>query len=282
MFSGFFWPGLASGNHWQLATVREREENQVTEESLWGLHKLALSLNRCYFSLVTWFPCIFTSSFGWPLTSFIHFCLEVVTALLLLVTNYHNILLVFFDSPHTSVIHLFVIHPPGMILIITECAFGFLLGPWMICSPTYYHGSVLFSQGHNTYTWFSPGLTQTGCLLAQSLCHIQNFVTPQAEALQAPQPLGFPRQEYWRQLPFPSPGYLPDSGVKPASLTLAGRFFTAETTGKPRRLYTRQQLQSHTLGSQVTHSHWSYYLITRSYWNGPQPVLLSIFTTSHP
>ena len=146
MFSGFFWPGLASGNHWQLATVREREENQVTEESLWGLHKLALSLNRCYFSLVTWFPCIFTSSFGWPSTSFIHFCLEVVTALLLLVTNYHNILLVFFDSPHTSVNHLFVIHLPGMILIITERAFGFLLGPWMICSPTYYHGSVLLSK----------------------------------------------------------------------------------------------------------------------------------------
>ena len=97
------------------------------------------------------FPCIFTSSFRWPLTSFIHLYLEVVTTLLLLVTNYHNILLVFFDPPHTSVIHLFVIHPPGIILIITECAFGFLLGPWMICSPTYYHGSVLFSKV-TTYT----------------------------------------------------------------------------------------------------------------------------------
>ena len=42
-------------------------------------------------------------------------------------------------------------------------------------------------------------------------------------------PLEFSRQEYWSGLPFPSPGDLPDPGIKPASLTslvLAGRFFT--------------------------------------------------------
>ena len=36
------------------------------------------------------------------------------------------------------------------------------------------------------------------------------------------------RQEYWSELPFPSPGALPDPGVKPASLiypALAGTFF---------------------------------------------------------
>jgi len=27
--------------------------------------------------------------------------------------------------------------------------------------------------------------------------------------------MGFPRQEYWSGLPFPSPGDLPDSGIKP-------------------------------------------------------------------
>ena len=31
--------------------------------------------------------------------------------------------------------------------------------------------------------------------------------------------MGFPRQEYWSGLPFPSPGDLPDPGVKPLSLT---------------------------------------------------------------
>ena len=38
----------------------------------------------------------------------------------------------------------------------------------------------------------------------------------------------FSRQEYWSGLPFPSPGDLPDSGIKLTSPTLADRFFTAE------------------------------------------------------
>ena len=41
--------------------------------------------------------------------------------------------------------------------------------------------------------------------------------------------MGFSRQVYWSQLPGPSPGDLPDPGIKPTSLTspaLAGGFFT--------------------------------------------------------
>ena len=34
--------------------------------------------------------------------------------------------------------------------------------------------------------------------------------------LQAPLSMGFPRQEYWSGLPFPSPGDLPDPGIEPA------------------------------------------------------------------
>ena len=48
--------------------------------------------------------------------------------------------------------------------------------------------------------------------------------------------MGFSRQEYWSGLPFPSPGNLPDPGVKPASLpspALAGGFFTTTPLGKP-------------------------------------------------
>ena len=51
--------------------------------------------------------------------------------------------------------------------------------------------------------------------------------------LQAPLSKGFSRQEYWIGLPFPTLGYLPDPGIKPASLApsaLAGGFFTASTT----------------------------------------------------
>ena len=45
--------------------------------------------------------------------------------------------------------------------------------------------------------------------------------------------VGFFRQEYWRGLPFPSPGDLPDPGIEPVSLispALAGGFFTTSTT----------------------------------------------------
>ena len=36
-------------------------------------------------------------------------------------------------------------------------------------------------------------------------------------AHQAPLSMGFPRQEYWSGLPFPSPGDLPDPGIKSTS-----------------------------------------------------------------
>ena len=42
--------------------------------------------------------------------------------------------------------------------------------------------------------------------------------------------------EYWSGLPFPSPGDLPDSGIKPpspASPVVAGGFLTTEPPGKP-------------------------------------------------
>ena len=46
------------------------------------------------------------------------------------------------------------------------------------------------------------------------------FVTPWAVAHQAPLSMGFPRQKYWSGLPFPSPGDLPDPGIKPVSSAL--------------------------------------------------------------
>ena len=42
-------------------------------------------------------------------------------------------------------------------------------------------------------------------------------MTPWIVARQASLTVGFPQQEYWRGLPFPSPGDLPDSGIEPAS-----------------------------------------------------------------
>ena len=60
-----------------------------------------------------------------------------------------------------------------------------------------------------------------------------SFPTPWVAAHQAPLSMGFPRQEYWNGLLFPSPGDLPNPGVKPASPAMAGRFFTTEPPRKP-------------------------------------------------
>ena len=43
--------------------------------------------------------------------------------------------------------------------------------------------------------------------------------------------MGFPSQEYWSGLPFPSSGHLPDPGIEPTSPSspaFAGRFFNTE------------------------------------------------------
>ena len=47
-----------------------------------------------------------------------------------------------------------------------------------------------------------------------------SFVTPWTVARRAPLSMGFPRQEYWHGLPFPSPGDLPNSGIEPRSPAL--------------------------------------------------------------
>ena len=56
------------------------------------------------------------------------------------------------------------------------------------------------------------------------------------EARQVPLSMEFSRQEYWRRLPFPAPGNLPDPGLEPespVSPALAGQFFTTGPPGKP-------------------------------------------------
>ena len=60
-----------------------------------------------------------------------------------------------------------------------------------------------------------------------------SLLTPWTVICQVPLSIGFPRQEYWSRLPFPSSGSLPDPGVKPVSPTLVGGFFTTEPPEKP-------------------------------------------------
>ena len=62
----------------------------------------------------------------------------------------------------------------------------------------------------------------------------ESFVTPSTVTCQASLSMGFPRQRYWSGFPFPSPGDLPDPGIKlvfVVSPVLAGRFFTLHHLG---------------------------------------------------
>ena len=68
----------------------------------------------------------------------------------------------------------------------------------------------------------------------KSLSCVQLFATPWTVAYQAPLSMGFSRQEYWSGLPFPSPGDLPNPGIKLESPTLQADALTSEPPGKPK------------------------------------------------
>ena len=65
----------------------------------------------------------------------------------------------------------------------------------------------------------SPGQL-TWWLVGQSLSCVQLFCDPLAVARWAPLSMGFSRQEYWSGQPCPSPGDLPNPGIKPRTPTL--------------------------------------------------------------
>ena len=60
-------------------------------------------------------------------------------------------------------------------------------------------------------------LRPTVFVVVRSLSHVRLFATPWTVASQPPLSMGFPRQEYWSRLSFPSPGDLPDTGIEPTS-----------------------------------------------------------------
>ena len=80
------------------------------------------------------------------------------------------------------------------------------------------------------------------------LSRVRFFATPWAAAHQSSLSMEFSRQEYQGGLPFPTPGDLPDPGIKPASLAspvLAGTFFTTALPGRPLQWgVCRPQLES--------------------------------------
>ena len=66
----------------------------------------------------------------------------------------------------------------------------------------------------------------------KSLSCVQLLVTPWTAAYQAPPSMGFSRQECWSGWPLPSPGDLPDPGIKPRSPALQADILPSEPPGK--------------------------------------------------
>ena len=71
----------------------------------------------------------------------------------------------------------------------------------------------------------------------KSLSRVRPSVTPWTAAFQAPLSMGFSRQEYWSGLPLPSPGDLPNPGIKPGSAALQADSLPSEPPGKPQNSY---------------------------------------------
>ena len=67
----------------------------------------------------------------------------------------------------------------------------------------------------------------------KSISRVRLSATPWTVAYMASPSMGFSRQEYWNGLPFPSPGDLPDPGIKPRSPALEADALTSELPGKP-------------------------------------------------
>ena len=76
--------------------------------------------------------------------------------------------------------------------------------------------------------------------VCQSLSHARLLATPWTVAHQAPLSMKFSRQRYWSGLPFPSPGDLPNPGIKPGCPALQADSLPTELQGKPN--YTDTEL----------------------------------------
>ena len=79
---------------------------------------------------------------------------------------------------------------------------------------------IFLTQGSNPSLWHCRQILYCrshSFSSVQLLSCVRLFATSRTVARQAPLSMGFPRQEYWNGLPFPSPGDLPNPGIGPRS-----------------------------------------------------------------
>ena len=83
--------------------------------------------------------------------------------------------------------------------------------------------SVIFKHISCNSEWL-PGWSFVGCCLSIMFDSLQFYGLYPAWFL-VTETMGFPRQEYWSGLLFPSPGHLPNPRTEPTCPAFAGRFF---------------------------------------------------------
>ena len=148
-------------------------------------------------------------------------------------------------APISTALYLCILLPPGLNLLESWFISVFLIQePWNQIKPFWRHDRD-FRYGVFQITKSSFRLLKAKKSKCQSLSPVQVFVTPWTVACQAPLSLGFSRQEYWKGLPVPSPGDLPDPRTEPRSPAwqadtlpsepwgIKGKCFAYENTKKP-------------------------------------------------
>ena len=75
------------------------------------------------------------------------------------------------------------------------------------------------------------------CVCLSCFSHVQLFATLWTAAYQTPLSMGFSRQEYWSELPWPPPGDLPNLGIKPVSPAAPALQVDSLPLGKPISMY---------------------------------------------
>jgi len=91
------------------------------------------------------------------------------------------------------------------------------------------------SDSRPSSQWCHPAISYVlsldACVLWCSV--VSDSVTPWSVACQAPLSMEFSKQEYWSGLPFPSPGDLPNPGIKPRSSALQADSLPFEPSVRP-------------------------------------------------
>ena len=95
--------------------------------------------------------------------------------------------------------------------------------------------SLNFIIGINITKKSKGGRNQDFCFCLSFSCSVvsNSFATPRTVAPQTSLFMGFPGQDYWSGLPFPSPGDLLDPGVEPGSPALQADSLPSEPPEKP-------------------------------------------------